>query len=57
MVTYDCENKCDDFFLKKKKWMLVLLSEGQSLAICKIYRPLFIPKIAFDKICDQISSN
>ena len=37
--------------------MLVLLSEGQSLAICKIYRPLFIPKIAFDKICDQISSN
>lgn len=29
-------------FSKKKKRMLVLLSEGQSLMICKVYRPLFI---------------
>lgn len=26
----------------KKKRMLVLLNEGQSLMICKVYRPLFI---------------
>lgn len=26
----------------KKKWMLVLLSEGQSLMIWKVYQPLFI---------------
>lgn len=31
-------------FSKKKKWMLVLLSEGQSLMICNVCWPLFYIK-------------